>query len=99
MQRTHDPSAVAAALRTPTGVYNVADDEPLTRREAAAVVAEAVGVRRVHFGPVLAYKALPSKAAALSRSLRVSNRRFREATGCKPAHPSIREGWPTVVAR
>ena len=27
----------------------------------------------------------------------MSNRRFTEATGWRPAHPSVREGWPAVV--
>ena len=36
--------AVAAALAAPAGVYNVVDDEPLTKRAYAAALAEAAGV-------------------------------------------------------
>jgi uncharacterized protein YbjT (DUF2867 family) len=32
-------------------------------------------------------------ARALMKSLRVSNRRFKEASGWAPAHPSIRGSW------
>ena len=40
-----------------------------------------------------------SKAVAmLARSERVSNRRFKEATGWEPTYPTVRQGWPAVVA-
>lgn len=90
-------TAVAAALRAPSGVYNVADDQPLTRGEAGEVVAEALGVGRLLSAPRFLFALLPEKATALTRSLRVSNRRFVEAVGWSPRYPSIREGWPTVV--
>jgi hypothetical protein len=31
--------------------------------------------------------------ASLTRSMRVSNRRFRQASGWQPRYPSAREGW------
>lgn len=87
-------SAVAAALEAPAGTYNVADDEPLTRREAGLVLAAANGVRRVHTLPRALQAMGPSSARALTSSLRVSNARFRAATGWAPAHPSVRGSWP-----
>ena len=33
----------------------------------------------------------------MARSLRLSNRKLRHATGWVPAYPSVREGWPSVV--
>jgi hypothetical protein len=39
-----------------------------------------------------------SKVDVLTRSQRVSNRRFREASGWSPRHPSIRTGLPVVFA-
>jgi hypothetical protein len=39
-----------------------------------------------------------SRARVLTRSQRVSSRRFRQATGWAPHHPNVREGWPAVVA-
>ena len=88
-------SAVVAALQAPSGIYNVADDEPLTRADAGRVVAEALGVKPPHGLPKLVRAASPGSAKLLMRSLRVSNRRFKENTGWVPAHPSIRGSWPT----
>jgi nucleoside-diphosphate-sugar epimerase len=84
-------AAVVAALDAPAGTYDVVDDTPLTKRELAAVVGG-----RLRFPGTLA-KAGGSQADILLRSQRVSNRRFKEATGWAPRYPSAREGWPTVV--
>ena len=45
--------------------------------------------------PALARKASPASAKLLMRSLRVSNARFKEATGWTPADPSLRGSWPS----
>jgi nucleoside-diphosphate-sugar epimerase len=87
-------SAVVAALQAPSGTYNVADDEPVTRAEAGRIVAEALGVKPPRAVPKVVQAASPASAKLLMRSLRVSNRRFEEATGWRPAHPSIRGSWP-----
>jgi nucleoside-diphosphate-sugar epimerase len=87
-------SAVGAALRAPSGTYNVVDDEPVTRAEAGRIVAEALGVKPPRAIPKVVQAATPASAKLLMRSLRVSNGRFREATGWEPAHPSIRGSWP-----
>ncbi len=87
-------SAVVAALRAPSGIYNVADDEPVTRAEAGRIVAEALGVKPPHALPKVVRAASPASAKLLMRSLRISNRRFTEATGWQPSHPSIRGSWP-----
>lgn len=88
-------SAVVAALRAPSGTYNVADDEPVTRAEAGRILADALGVKPPHTVPKVVQAATPASAKLLMRSLRVSNHRFKEATGWQPAHPSIRGAWPT----
>jgi nucleoside-diphosphate-sugar epimerase len=90
-------AAVVAALRAPAGVYNVADDEPLGRREYAAAVA-AAGGPRIRLLPSGALRLMGSKTTVLTRSQRVSNRRFREATGWAPRHASARAGWRAVAA-
>lgn len=87
-------SAVVAALGAPGGTYNVGDDEPLTRTEAGRAVAAALGVKAPHALPRAVRAASPSSAKLLMRSLRVSNQRFKAATGWAPAHPSIRGSWP-----
>ena len=86
--------AVVAALDAPAGTYDVVDDEPLTRGEQARVLAHAVGRRRLRHAPRWA---APKRAAHLSSSQRVSNRRFRDATSWRPASPSVREGYPKLV--
>lgn len=74
-------AAVAAALTIPGGVYNVGDDEPVTRADAGRIVADALGVQPPRSIPRLLRLATPPSAKALMRSLRVSNRRFRDASG------------------
>ncbi|HEY8489980.1 MAG TPA: NAD-dependent epimerase/dehydratase family protein [Dehalococcoidia bacterium] len=89
-------AAVVAALeRAPSGVYDVVDDEPLTRDQLAAAMARAAGKRRLHRLPGLLARAMlgGDVPEVLGRSQRVSNRRFKEATGWAPTVPSAREGW------
>jgi nucleoside-diphosphate-sugar epimerase len=86
-------TAAAAALAVPSGVYNVADDEPLTRREAGLAVAEALGVKPPKAVPAPVRATMPRSAKLLMKSLRISNARFKQASGWAPAHPSIRGSW------
>ena len=96
---TDAASAVVAALDAPAGVYNVVDDDPVTKREYARALASAVG-RRVHVGaPGRLALLLGQRTTSLTRSLRVSNRRFAETTGWRPAFASVREGWPAAAGR
>ncbi len=87
-------TAVVAALDAPTGIYNVCDDEPLTRRDALDAFSAAFDVGRLRTNPTWIMKLLAGPAAAsLIASQRVSNRKFRDATGWSPMYPSLREGW------
>ncbi|MGH9205718.1 MAG: NAD-dependent epimerase/dehydratase family protein [Acidimicrobiales bacterium] len=92
-------SAVLGALSVGPGVYNVVDDEPLTRKENADVLATALGVGRPVMAPAVVAGIGGSKTRLLARSQRVSNKRFRQASGWAPLYPSAREGWPAVVAQ
>jgi nucleoside-diphosphate-sugar epimerase len=87
-------SALVAALeRAPSGLYDVVDDEPLRRQELNAALARAAGRRRLFAPPVWLMRLLAGSAgAALARSQRISNRRFRDATGWAPTVPNAREG-------
>lgn len=89
-------AAVVAAIDAPPGTYNVVGDEPVTLAERAAVLAEAVGRDRVRRPP--AFLGAVGLARILARSRRVSNRRFRDATGWTPRYPSVRDGYPSVAA-
>ncbi len=91
-------TAVIAALQLPAGVYNVTDDEPLTRREYFDVLASALGVPRLRLPPPWICRFLGSLGEMLGRSLRISNRKLREASGWTPVYPSMREGWPATLS-
>jgi nucleoside-diphosphate-sugar epimerase len=85
-------AAVVAALGAPAGVWNVVDDEPLTKRDFADALGAAVGKTPWLRVPGRAARLLGHRTTSLTRSLRVSNRRFRAATGWAPRYPSAREG-------
>lgn len=90
---TDDAAAAAvAALRAPAGIYNVGDDEPLTKREFADAVAAAAGAPRPVLVPRAAVRLGGQKVAPLARSQRLSNARFKQATGWAPVDRSAREG-------
>jgi len=87
-------SAVVAALDAPAGTYDVVDDEPLTRAEQSRVLAAAVGRRRLYSAPRWS---TPKRAKYLAASQRVSNERFRAATGWRATSRSVRTGFPKLV--
>jgi nucleoside-diphosphate-sugar epimerase len=91
-------TAVLTALTLPGGVYNVVDDEPLTRRAYFDALAEALGVPPPRFFPAWPARLLGSLGDLMTRSQRVSNRTLRAASGWTPRYSSAREGWPVVVA-
>lgn len=89
--------AVAAALEAPSGTYNVVDNEPLQRWELNELVARCVGAQRLRSVPPAIARAGGSKVRTLMRSQRVSNRRFRSATGWMPSMANARDGLPQVL--
>jgi nucleoside-diphosphate-sugar epimerase len=90
----HDAArAVVSALAVPAGVYNVVDDEPLTRRALGDAIAAIVGARPPKLPPPWAAKLGRSVGETIARSLRLSNRKLREAGRWSPEYPSAREGW------
>jgi nucleoside-diphosphate-sugar epimerase len=95
----HDDAATAvvAALGIPAGIYDVVDDEPLRRREFVGAAAKALGVAAPKFLPKWAGRLMGGPGETMARSLRISNRKFREASGWAPKYPSVREGWPALV--
>jgi nucleoside-diphosphate-sugar epimerase len=91
-------TAVAAALLAPAGAWNVVDDEPVTRRHYLDSLAAALGAAPVRYPGAVLARLAGRRADVLARSQRVSNRRFREATGWAPMVSSVDHGWPLVVA-
>jgi len=86
-------AAVVAALAVPAGTYNVVDNEPVTKWSYADALAAAAGKRAWLRIPGRAALLLGNRTTSLTRSLRVSNARFREASGWTPMYPSVWQGW------
>jgi len=97
---SHDDAATAviAALGVRAGIYNVADDEALRRREFFHSLAAALGVPPPKLPPVWLTPLFGSLGATLARSLRIANRKLRSESDWAPQYPSVREGWPAVIA-
>ena len=77
--------------------FDVADDEPLTRSEVFPAVAQAVGCRHLWQPPALLMRVMAGVVYdMMSRSLRVSNRRFKEVIGWQPTVPNACVGWARI---
>jgi UDP-glucose 4-epimerase len=83
-------TAIAAALRAPAGTYNVADTEPATNAEIDAALAGVVGLD--------ALRPRAPQDVPQGRSLRLSNRRLREASGWAPRIRAGIDGWSQAAA-
>jgi nucleoside-diphosphate-sugar epimerase len=90
-------AAVAAALDAPAGPYNVGDDEPVTREIFFGSLAGALGLKPPQFLPAWTTRLFGSVGELMARSLRLSNRKLRNATGWVPRYPSVREGLPAAL--
>ena len=97
---SHDDaaSAVVAALDAPSGIYNVVDDEPLTRRDFHDALARAIGAPPPRFPPSWLWRLFGSVGETLARSQRISNAKFKSVTTWKPVFPSAREGLAAAFA-
>lgn len=90
-------SAVVAALGAPDGVYTVTDDEPVRRAEYFGSLAGNLGLKPPRFLPAWTTPLFGSVGDAMSRSLRLSNRKLKQQVRWAPAFPSVREGWPAML--
>lgn len=95
----HDDAAAAvvAALDVPAGIYNVVEDEPLRRRDLAEGLAQTLGVKSPRFLPGWVTALGGGVAATLARSLRISNRKLREASEWAPRYPTALDGLRPIV--
>jgi nucleoside-diphosphate-sugar epimerase len=89
--------AIVAALGVPAGVYNVVEDAPMLRIELAAGLARLLGSRPPRFAPAWTARIAGSVVRQLSRSERISNRKFRAATDWRPRYPATLDGLRAVV--
>jgi nucleoside-diphosphate-sugar epimerase len=93
-------SALVSALdRAPSGLYDVVDDVPVRQRQLKTALTQAAGRRRALSLPVWLVRMMAGPAAEVfTRSLRISNRRFRDATGWAPQVRDAIEGMTRVGA-
>lgn len=98
---SHDDAAtaVAAAIPLPPGIYNVVDDDPVTHDAFVQSLAEALHVPSPRLPPPWLTPLFGSLGELAARSVRISNRKLRSASGWVPAYASVRQGWPAVLAR
>ena len=91
-------SAICAALGIPSGVYNVAEDEPLSRKELLRVLANQVHRKKLRTIPTWLVRFVGGEVAdLLMRSQRISNESLREVSDWKPEFRSSRNGYPHVL--
>ncbi len=88
--------AVLAALRAPTGVYNVGA-EPVRRRDLARGFAEAAGRESIGFMGPMMRRLAGHRLEPLARSLRVSSDSFTASTGWSPVRGTFDAGWLAVA--
>jgi nucleoside-diphosphate-sugar epimerase len=89
--------AVAAALKVPSGIYNVADDQPIRFSEFIQALIKAVGAPRpFHLPQILGRMMFGDTWRYFSRSLRVSNAKFKQASRWKPSVASATAGWNLI---
>jgi nucleoside-diphosphate-sugar epimerase len=94
-------ACVDAAERAPDGaVYHVADDEPITQYDFAALTAQALGVGKPRRVPLWLASIVSGAdpARAVVRSARSSNARLKQELGWAPRFPSATQGVPDAVA-
>jgi 2-alkyl-3-oxoalkanoate reductase len=96
---SHDDAAAAvvAALGVPAGVYNVTDDEPMRRRDYFDALATALNVPPLKLMPPWVNRLMGSMGEMLGRSLRITNRKLRDASDWTPRYRSMREGWAATI--
>ena len=90
-------TAVVAALGVPAGTYNVVEDEPMRREDWTRSLATAAGIRVPKPIPAWMTAIGGSMLKLMSRSERVSNRKFKEASGWAPKYPKASDAWGDVL--
>ena len=89
---------IALMEPVPSGVYDIVDDEPMTRTDVFKAMAHAVGRKRLMILPDFIMRLLMGvKFADMSRGLRISNRLFKAVSTWQPQVPNARIGWQRIV--
>ena len=90
-------TAVVAALRVPAGTYNIVEDKPMRRGDWMRSLADAAGIPIPRPIPGWMIAIGGSMLKLMSRSERVSNRKFREASAWAPKYPAASDAWGDVL--
>jgi len=90
-------TAVVAALGVPAGTYNVVEDEPMRRGDWTRSLATAAGIPVPRPIPAWMTAIGGSMLRLMSRSERVSNRKFRDASGWAPKYRNASDAWSDVL--
>ena len=91
-------SATIGALRASSGIYNVVDDEPLSRKDYYDALALTLGRKQLRLLPAFARRLGGSSTAMAMRSQRISNQLFKQTTSWSPGYHSARTGWHFVMS-
>lgn len=91
-------AAIVAALNAPSGTYNVVEDNPSLQTDYAQAFADELHLPKPRkFPRWLGKLVMGGPANYILNSTRVSNKKFKEATGWTPKYPSVREGFREVA--
>ena len=90
---------VDALEHAPAGTYDIVEDEPPTTAELNAAMAEAAHRRHLRSLPDFLAQMMMGREimSVMSRSQRVSNRRFKDAAGWSPRYSTSSGGWDRVA--
>ncbi len=96
---SHDDAAAAvvASLALPAGAYNVADDEPVRKRDYVAIIADTLRVEQPKPMPGWTTRLMGSIGELLRRSERLSNAKLKAAAKWAPRLRSVRDGLPIAL--
>jgi nucleoside-diphosphate-sugar epimerase len=90
--------ATAFAPDSPSGIFNVTDDEPAPPQDVIAYAAKLLGIEPPPEIPFERAHLTPMARSFYSSNKRVSNRRIREQLGVSLAYPTYREGLRALAA-
>ncbi|MCB1124737.1 MAG: epimerase, partial [Verrucomicrobiae bacterium] len=78
-------------------IYNVADNQPATKREVVAWLAEKTGRPMPTFNPALSRRQRHLPNGKLPNRI-ISNAKLKSVTGWEPQYPTYREGFADLIS-
>jgi NAD dependent epimerase/dehydratase family enzyme len=91
-------AVIDGLAKAPSGTCDIVDDEPLQREELTPALATAARRKWLFRPPTWLFRLLAGETMMfLTRSQRVTNQKFKSATGWDPMIPSARQGLNLLV--